>query len=101
MGSVLRLVSLAGLTTLGVLLLSGYSTEIVQAPAIVTTDTGAYCKQLIAQIDDLARANVAVPAGAAKLAEDGRQRCLAGQVRQGILHLRQAVLMMRPDLQKH
>ncbi len=87
---------------MGVLIIASvYTPAALQAPAIVTSDTGAYCRQLVARIDDLMRAKAPIPPVAAKLAEEGRQRCLIGQVRQGILHLRQAVMMIQPSLPEH
>ena len=96
-----RLAGLAGLTTIGIIALSTYSTGIGQAPIVVTSDTNAYCRELLTRIEDFLRANAVIPPIAARLAEDGRQRCSTGDIRQGILHLRQAVVMIQPEMPKH
>jgi hypothetical protein len=96
-----RLAGLAGLTGIGIIALSTYSTGIGQAPIVITSDTNAYCRQLLTRIEDFVRTNAVIPPIAARLAEDGRQRCRSGEIRQGILHLRQAVVIIQPEMPRH
>ncbi len=59
-------------------------------PMVVTSDTGAYCQTLLAEI----RAYRTVPPSARALQQDGRRLCDEGLVRSGINRLRRALMVL-------
>jgi hypothetical protein len=104
MSVVVRNAWLVALATLGlvlaVLIFGGKSSS--PAP-IITTDTQAYCQRLGQRVTELAP--VAVGPGrqqAVSLAGEGRSLCARGEIRGGILRLRQAMkLMMDASVRPH
>jgi hypothetical protein len=96
-----RLAGLTFLSFIAMVVVSGYSPDVGQAPIVVTSDTNAYCRELLTRIEDFLRASPVIPPVAVRLAEDGRQRCSSGDIRQGILRLRQAVVIIQPEMPKH
>jgi hypothetical protein len=59
-------------------------------PMAVTSDTGAYCQILLAQI----RAHGALPPAVRDLQAEGRDLCNEGQIRGGINRLRRALMVL-------
>jgi len=68
-------------------------------PMEVTTDTPAYCLQLLDRVSELVRlASAPVPREVTELTTEGQRMCAHGQTRMGIMRLRSAVMMMeKPD----
>lgn len=65
-------------------------------PARITTDTAAYCRQLTDRVDAMVlAAPPPVPPEALRLRAEGRRMCGQGQVRDGLICLRRAVLLLR------
>ena len=65
-------------------------------PEHITTDTARYCRQLASRVEALARAVPrAVPAEALQLRAEGRRMCAEGRLRQGLICLRRAVVLLR------
>lgn len=58
------------------------------SPARVTTDSPAYCEELLARLERLPNAEAGAPR---VLAERGRRLCAEGQLRTGIAKLRRAI----------
>lgn len=68
-------------------------------PAIVTTDTAAYCHELSDKLAELVKIAPRPPEDEVLgMGAEGRHLCAEGQVRGGILRLRRAVLVMLQDL---
>lgn len=68
-------------------------------PAIVTTDTAAYCRQLSDKLTELVRIAPRPPEDEVLgMGVEGRHLCDEGQVRGGILRLRRGVMVMLHDL---
>ncbi|HEX5326656.1 MAG TPA: hypothetical protein VFW75_08315 [Acetobacteraceae bacterium] len=91
---VVRAAGVVGLAGIGIglffALSGGYS-----PPALITTDTPAYCRHLLHRVDNLARFAAGPPhQQAAELALEGQSLCARGEVRGGILRLRRAVKLM-------
>ncbi len=63
--------------------------------AVVTTDTRQYCSQLLERVTALIRAAPdPLPYQAHWLANDGRDLCERGEVRDGVLRLRRALALV-------
>ena len=62
----------------------------VVVPMVVTSDTGAYCQTLLAEI----RAYRMVPPAVRDLQQDGSRLCDEGLVRSGINRLRRALMVL-------
>ncbi len=60
------------------------------APMVVTSDTGAYCQTLLAEI----RAYPSLPPAVRELRQDGSRLCDEGLVRSGINRLRRALMVL-------
>ena len=60
------------------------------APMVVTSDTGAYCQTLLAEI----RAYRTLPPSVRALRQDGSRLCDEGAVRSGINRLRRALMVL-------
>lgn len=64
-------------------------------PAQVTSDTHAYCLQLLDQVSELAHETLGPPpAEVLSLAGDGRKLCEEGKIPGGILRLRRAMMLL-------
>ena len=59
-------------------------------PMVVTSDTGAYCQTLLAEI----RAHPVLPTAVRELQQDGSRLCDEGLVRSGINRLRRALMVL-------
>ena len=59
-------------------------------PMVVTSDTGAYCQTLLAEI----RAYPTLPPAVRALKQDGSRLCDEGLVRSGINRLRRALMVL-------
>ncbi len=59
-------------------------------PMVVTSDTGAYCQTLLAEV----RTYPTLPPAVRALTQDGRRLCDAGLVRSGINRLRRALMVL-------
>ncbi len=60
------------------------------APMVVTSDTGAYCQTLLAEIG----AHRTLPPAVRELQQDGSRLCDEGLVRSGINRLRRALMVL-------
>ncbi len=60
------------------------------APMVVTSDTGAYCQTLLAEI----RVYPTLPPAVRELQQDGSRLCDEGLVRSGINRLRRALMVL-------
>ncbi len=101
MSPLVRTASLAGLTAtaLGMVLIAAVPSVGSLAPAVVTTDTPAYCRELSEKLAELIRIAPRPPEDEVlSMGTDGRHLCQTGQVRGGILRLRRSVLVMLHDL---
>ncbi len=68
-------------------------------PAVITTDTVAYCNELSDKLAELIKIAPRPPEDEVLgMGTEGRHLCAEGQVRGGILRLRRAVLVMLQDL---
>lgn len=68
-------------------------------PAVVTTDTVAYCHELSDKLIELVKIAPRPPEDQVLgMGAEGRHLCADGQVRGGILRLRRAVMVMLQDL---
>ncbi len=66
-----------------------------QEPIQITTDTPAYCRQLLDRVSELVQAASTPPPGdVTSLAAEGEKMCAEGEVRGGILRLRRAVMLL-------
>jgi hypothetical protein len=66
-----------------------------QTPMQITTDTPAYCRQLLDRVSELVQAASEPPPGdVTSLAAEGEKMCAEGEVRGGILRLRRAVMLL-------
>jgi hypothetical protein len=64
-------------------------------PQQVTSDTPAYCMQLLSRISELARtAPMPPPYEVASLSMEGQRMCHQGQTRGGLLRLRHALALL-------
>ncbi|AHJ63992.1 putative secreted protein [Granulibacter bethesdensis] len=86
-----------GAALLVVVLGSGVTPGLADAPQLITSDTLDYCQQLQHK---LARQEAhfvlgAPPSDVMQLADQGRHLCDQGHVRGGILRLRKALLILR------
>lgn len=71
-------------------------TRAQEQPELVTTDTPAYCMQLLDQVSSLVRVAPAPPPDeVTSLSTEGQRMCVHGQTRGGILRLRRALMLMR------
>lgn len=100
MSPLARNAGVAGLTAgLGIALLATVPGVSHAPPAVVTTDTAAYCRQLSAKLTELIRIAPRPPEDAVlSMGVEGRHLCDEGQVRGGILRLRRGVTVMLHDL---
>jgi hypothetical protein len=75
----------------------------VQAPpAAITTDTAAYCNELSRRAHELAALHPVPPPRTIELVVEGGALCARGQIRGGLLRLRQAVrLLTRAAVHPH
>lgn len=65
------------------------------SPMEITTDTPAYCLQLLDRVSDLVRlATLPVPRDVTDLTTQGQRMCAHGKTRGGIMRLRSALLLM-------
>ncbi|MDE2582826.1 MAG: hypothetical protein KGL52_14425 [Rhodospirillales bacterium] len=66
-------------------------------PARITTDSAVYCRKLAGRVDILAHGapTEIIPAEALRLRTQGQSLCAAGRVRDGLICLRRAVLLLR------
>jgi hypothetical protein len=87
---------LAAMALASVLLFSGSGGADQSAPMRITTDTPEYCRQLD---DRLARMLSATSMSSTEdvqqLSTDGKRMCNQGEVRGGILRLRQALVLLQ------
>ncbi len=68
-------------------------------PAVITTDTVGYCRQLSDKLAELVQIAPRPPETSVfALAGEGRRLCDVGQVRPGIHRLREGVRLMLQDL---
>jgi hypothetical protein len=68
-------------------------------PDAVTTDSLQYCQELLARVSELIRLGAdPSPDRVSFLATEGRHLCAEGQVRGGVLRLREAVMLMNQRL---
>lgn len=64
-------------------------------PMEVTTDTPAYCQELLLRVGNLIRlATVPVPREVTDLTSEGQRMCDHGQTRGGIMRVRSALMML-------
>ena len=100
MSPLVRVTGLAGLTAgLGVALIAAVPGIGQPPPAIVTTDTAAYCRELSDKLAELVRIAPRPPEDEVlDMGVEGRHLCDEGQVRGGILRLRRGVMVMLRDL---
>jgi hypothetical protein len=64
-------------------------------PAVVTTDTPEYCRQLIDRVGQLvSAATVPPPVAVGSLSREGQRLCDQGLTRPGILRLRRALMLL-------
>ncbi|HJS85363.1 MAG TPA: hypothetical protein VJ779_07870 [Acetobacteraceae bacterium] len=101
MSPLVRTTGIAGLTTtgLGMLLAASMPSVRPSPPAVVTTDTRAYCQELSEKLSELIRIAPRPPEDEVlNMRADGRHLCQEGQVRGGILRLRRGVMVMIRDL---
>ncbi len=63
-------------------------------PAAITSDTAAYCHELSERAHELAALHPAPSPRTIELVIEGRALCARGQIRGGLLRLRQAVRLM-------
>lgn len=66
-------------------------------PALVTTDTPEYCNTLAERIARAEHVRPNPPRQVEELAEEGHRMCATGLIRGGLVRLRRALLMLRPD----
>ncbi|HEY6431007.1 MAG TPA: hypothetical protein VIZ17_03425 [Acetobacteraceae bacterium] len=86
------LVSVAGAgVALSAALLSGAQAP---PPAAITSDTAAYCHELSERAHELAALHPTPSPRTIELLIEGRALCARGQIRGGLLRLRQAVRLM-------
>ncbi len=100
MSPFVRATGVAGLTTgVGFVLFTTVPGITRSPPAIVTTDTRAYCLELSAKLAELVRIAPRPPQDEVLgMGTEGRQLCDEGQVRGGIKRLRGGVTVMLRDL---
>jgi hypothetical protein len=103
MSPLVRTTGIAGLTTtgLGMLLVATVpSARPYQSPpAVVTTDTVAYCRELSEKFAELIRVAPRPPEDEVlSMGTDGRHLCQEGKIRGGLLRLRRGVLVMMRNL---
>lgn len=100
MSPLVRNTGVAGLTTgLGIVLLATVPGVSRAPPAVVTTDTAAYCRELAAKLSELIRIAPRPPEDEVlNMDVEGRNLCEQGQVRGGILRIRRGVTVMLRDL---
>jgi hypothetical protein len=101
MSPLARTTGIAGLTTtgLGVVLAAAVSGVRPSPPAVITTDTPAYCQELSDKLSELIRIAPRPPEDEVlNMGTDGRHLCEEGQIRGGILRLRRGVKVMLQDL---
>jgi hypothetical protein len=100
MSPLARTTGVAGLTTgLGIALMATVPGVSHSPPAVVTTDTAAYCRELSAKLTELVRIAPRPPEDEVlSMGVEGRHLCDEGQVRGGILRLRRGVTVMLRDL---
>lgn len=68
-------------------------------PAVITTDTEQYCRQLAEKLSELVQIAPRAPEiEVFTLSGEGRHLCDMGQVRGGILRLRRGMMLMMRDL---
>lgn len=63
-------------------------------PAQVTTDTPAYCLELLDRVSEMVRARSHPPEEVAELSADGERMCDQGKTRGGIMRLRRALVLL-------
>ena len=99
MWPLVRTTGLAGLTTgLGFVLVAGVPGG-QSPPAVVTTDTPAYCRELSNKLTELVRIAPRPPDDEVlSMGAEGRHLCDEGQIRNGIRRLRSGVMLMMHDL---
>jgi hypothetical protein len=90
MRSLLLAVAVVGLTVwFGLIPVSS------QSPQQVTSDTPAYCLQLLDRVSQMVRAaGTPPPQEVGYLSSEGQRMCDQGQTRGGILRLRRALVLM-------
>ncbi len=101
MSPLVRTTGIVGLTTtgLGMLLATAVPSVHPLPPAIITTDTLAYCRELSDKLSELIRIAPRPPEDEVlSMGTNGRHLCQEGQVRGGILRLRRGVKVMLQDL---
>jgi hypothetical protein len=74
---------------------TGQSVSNQAAPDRVTTDTPAYCLQLLDRVSELVRALPSPPQEVTSLSTEGQRMCDQGQTRGGIMRLRRALVLLR------
>lgn len=100
MSPLARTTGVAGLTTgLGIVLMATVPGVGQSPPAVITTDTLAYCRELSSKLSELIRIAPRPPEDEVlNMGVEGRHMCDQGQIRGGILHLRRGVMVMLHDL---
>lgn len=100
MSPLIRATGLAGLAAgLGIALIAAVPVIGQPPPAIVTTDTASYCRELSDKLTELVRIAPRPPEDEVlDMGSEGRHLCDEGQVRGGILRLRRGVMVMLRDL---
>ncbi len=90
-----RAAGLVCLASIGLMLLVTFWGGTELPPIQITSDTPAYCSQLLQRVGQLTHvASGTPPQAAANLAGEGGKLCRQGKVRAGILRLRRAVKLM-------
>ncbi|MGH7104072.1 MAG: hypothetical protein ACREFJ_16940 [Acetobacteraceae bacterium] len=73
-----------------------------QPPMQLLTDTPRYCAELLTEVQARQRALVAPPPQAVvRLATEGRQLCLLGEVEGGVTRLRRAMVILHKASGRH
>jgi hypothetical protein len=101
MSPLVRTTGIAGLATtgLGVVLVTAVPSVRQSPPAVITTDTPAYCRELSNKLAELVRIAPRPPEDEVlSMGTDGRHLCREGHIRGGILRLRHGVMVMLRDL---
>jgi hypothetical protein len=88
---------------IGLMVLAAGRVSAEVQPVQVTTDTPAYCLQLLDRVSEMVRnASAPPPDEVTDLAAEGQKMCALGEVRGGIMRLRRAVtLLVGQSPQKH
>ncbi len=99
---VTRATVLVSLAAAGVAISAGLLGGAQAPPAAITSDTEAYCNQLSQRAHELAALHPVPARRTIELVIEGRALCARGEIRGGLLRLRQAVRLLtgraaRPD----